>query len=439
MNRLIVALVSLFMCYAGMAETKIVERSAKHVPQWVGGENDGYLIVSVRAKTLSNAEEEALQKITEAIIKSVATYIDVAQTNVMSETVNNDKVESEDMFKKQTSIIAGHLPYLKGITLANASDIYWERKVDKKTKDEFYDYMVKYPFSAGERRKLIAQYDALDSQYEAELVNLEQGVERVSSSGEISAALSRLDTLGDFFVDGVRATRVRNLGKQYKELYKELSVDGEFISDNELVCGLQLKGNHFTVPNIGSVTSSCARIVSQSSTNDSRFIIKFNSEDCLGDEINTVTVMFRVGGQRIECTFEIDNINHRQSGPEFAISPQGTIYLNAESSSSADRTVTNITVRLTIDNRGGQKFGVKGLELKVPELASDIVIDNLDMSYSTKGIIQLNAFAEGTYRIVNTASSLTSFVTGVITIVNPETESVQRVRITLPYSTNWKL
>ena len=435
--RILLAVLSLSLAATAVAETKVLERSVKKAPAWVGTAEDGYLIVNVRAATLAAAQEEALQKITEQIVKTVASNVSVQQHNVMNETVNNGRIESNDSFTKSTAIIAANMPYLKGITLAKAADVYWERKMDKKTKQEFYDYAVKYPFPPSERRKLIYEYEELDKSKEAELDALEQELPDAMSTDAITQAVARLDALEEFFVDNVRLAKIKTLRKRYNDLYKDVTVYGTFTAKGELVCGLELHGYRFDVPSMGRVDSNCARILSTGKCDERQFKITFNSDDCLDDEVNTITVNFKVGGRNLAHSFTIPAAAQSDIPSSFDIVATGTVHLTAESSDTQARTVSNIDVRLSLDNKSGLKFGLKGIELRVPDLSTPIVLDNLDLVYTTKGVVQARAQAQGTFRVAERRKSTASFATGTATVVNPLTGAVERLRFTLPYTTNW--
>ena len=51
----------------------------------------------------------------------------------------------------------------------------------------------------------------------------------------------------------------------------------------------------------------------------------------------------------------------------FSVVPEGKLVLTADS--VADRKIFNINIRLTLNNRGGTPFGLKALELHVPEIS----------------------------------------------------------------------
>ena len=51
------------------------------------------------------------------------------------------------------------MPALQGFSITKAN-IYWERYINKKTKETCYDYYMLYPFSPEELQELIDEYNA---------------------------------------------------------------------------------------------------------------------------------------------------------------------------------------------------------------------------------------------------------------------------------------
>lgn len=118
--------------------------------------------------------------------------------------------------------------------------------------------------------------------------------------------------------------------------------------------------------------------------------------------------------------------------------PEGKLIFTADSVAAGTRKIFNINIRLTLNNRGGTAFGLKALELHVPDLSAPIVFDDIDAVYKTKGILQIKALAEGEFTALEKKKSAFSFVQGSMVLVNPLTGAVERVKLSLPYVTNWE-
>lgn len=425
----------LFATAAAEADTKVIERSAKKAPDWLGGAPEGCLIVTAEGATLSAAQENALNEIIERVIKAVASNVSLTQRNEAVEIVTDDGVQSSDSYTTSSVIRSANLPFIKGISLSKAADTYWVRVQDKKTKKEHYEYSVKYPLTRLELETMIAEFEELDKEREQELVSLEEAIASVAEYDAIKAAVGRLDALADYFVDPPRIARVQSAKTRYKDLYSSIVLSGAVVSDGKIKCALTLNGHklrYFAAP---TLRSNCASDLSFTNT-DGEYVITFNTQDCLPEEQNSVEVSFRINGRTLRRSFTIGAGAADGGSQEAQVFPTGRIYLTADSISAENETVSGLNVRLTLDNRGGTPFGLKSIELNVPGIATPVVFDDMDTLYSTKGVIQVKARAEGTLRLRPAAQA--AFINGRINIVDPATGGVRAIRLSLPYSTNWK-
>lgn len=415
------------------AQTKVVEKSAKKVPEWLNTAAEGYLVVSVRANSLAEGQTKALTEITERIIQSVASNVTVSKKNVLSEVNVNGSIESSDAFTQVSKIKSANLPFLKGISLSNAEEIYWEKVRDKATGKEHYDYSVKYPFSRSEQRKLIAEFEALDAEKVARYEALEQKISSIESVDEIGQAITELNTLSGYFFDDVRLSQVEGLTARYKQLYDALSLTGTFLENGKYQCQVLLDGNPVRVATKPKVTSNCAGQIGVRPA-DGMFVISYDAEDCLPEEENFLNISLVAGGKRLQHKAFLNEAGVGNTA--FSVVPEGKLILTADS--VAGRKIFNINIRLTLNNRGGTPFGLKALELHVPEISAPIIFDDIDGVYKTKGIVQIKALAEGEFTAGEKKNSAFSFVQGSVTFVNPQTGAVERTRLSLPYITNWE-
>lgn len=199
MKRLMWVICALLLAAGMNAQTKVMEKSAKKVPGWMNTAVDDYLIVSVTVGSLAEGQSKVLQEITERIIQAVANNVSVSKENVLSEVNTDGNIESSDAFMQVSKMKSANLPFLKGISLSNVEEIYWEKVQDKSTKKEYYNYSVKYPFSKAEQRKLVAEFEALDAEKVAQYKALEQKVHSIESVDEIKQAVLELNTLSEYF------------------------------------------------------------------------------------------------------------------------------------------------------------------------------------------------------------------------------------------------
>jgi hypothetical protein len=426
---------TLLLCLLSLniaAQPKVVERSAKKMPAWLNTAVDDYLVVSVTAASLAEAQSKVMNEITERIIRSVASNVSVASISFMSEVNNDGDIQSKDIFSQVSKIKSANLPFLKGISQGKIEDLYWEKLQDKKAGTVTYNYSVKYPFSSAEHRQLQREFEALDAEKSAQLKALEQKIGEIEAVEEIKQAIIQLSTLQEYFFDEVRLTEAKGLQERYRQLYNALSLTGTFLENGKYQCQLLLEGNPVSVSTLPRVTSNCASQISVRPT-DGSFLISYNAEDCLPEEENTLLIRLQIEGKRLE---QKAYLSEAGGGQTFSVVPEGKLILTADS--VAERVIHNINVRLTINNRGGLPFGLKAIELHVPELSTPLIFDDINAVYKSKGIVQIKALAEGEFTAREKKSSPVSFVSGSITVVNPQSGAVERLRISLPYVTNWE-
>ena len=418
------------------AQSKIIERSAKKVPAWLKGATEGSIVATVSAPTLGEAQDLALTDVTEQIIQSVALNITVTQTSEMSEVNTNGDIDSRDAFSRTSQIRAANLPFLSGITMAKAEEIYWVKLQDKNTKAEHYEYSVKYPFTAKEQRKLKEEFEALEAEKLAEYNDLESSIHDIESVDEIQARLIRLANLKAYYFDQNRINMVSGLEKRYKDLYNQLTVAGTFLTTGQYQCQMLLDGTPIRVSTAPKVKSNCATELTTRATGDGMFVIGYNAQDCVADDDNYLQITFTLEGKRIAHKAYL-NAAQGVGGGTFSVVPEGKVILSADSVDVAHRKVYDLNIRITVNNRGGTAFGLKAIELNVPEFSAPIVFDDVNATYRTKGIIQVRALAEGELTVLESRKSDLDYVQGALTLVNPETGAIERVRLNLPYVTNW--
>ena len=166
------------------------------------------------------------------------------------------------------------------------------------------------------------------------------------------------------------------------------------------------------------------------------FIVSYDAIDCLPEEENFLNILFRINGKRLEHKAFLTDAGGAIAST-FSVVPEGKLILTTDSVITGSRKLFNLNIRWTLNNRGGMAFGLKSIELHIPEISAPIIFDDIDGVYKTKGIIQIRALAEGEFTALEKKKTAFSFAQGSITLVNPQSGAVERVRLSLPYVTNW--
>ena len=92
------------------AQWKIVEKSKKEQPAWVGGAERNFLIVSAEATTLESAKDKSLLSLKEQVVGAIATHITSQTTQRRQEIVNGnnwDYIDSVSKTGKTSTVSVG--------------------------------------------------------------------------------------------------------------------------------------------------------------------------------------------------------------------------------------------------------------------------------------------------------------------------------------------
>lgn len=429
-RHILLTLIALALPLAASAQMKVYDRSSKRAPEWVNTAIDDYLIVSASGTTMQEAMQKALNEVTEQIIRAVANNVTVRQTNTMSETVTGSGIESSDVYTYLSSMNSANLPFLKGITLSKAEESYWEKLRDKRTGEERVDYWVKYPFPSWELDELIEEFEAIDAAKVREFEAIKSQLPSIASVEQIGRNIASLDALAAYFFDDVRSSEVQSLKQQYTALYGSLTVSGTTLDDGRYRCTVMLEGRPVSISTKPKVTSNCASGLDVEADNGA-FIISYDDSDCLPDEENYVEITFRIAGKRLVKRHLLDAADDAA----MSVVPEGRLYLTTDTVDG--RTLHNVTLRMTINNLGGTPFGLKSVELTLPDIPAPLVFDDIDKVYEAKGTIQVVLVAKGRFEAAEKRSGAFTFAQGAMVLADPTTGTLQRVRIYLPYETNW--
>lgn len=423
----------LALSFGSFAQFKVVEKSTKKAPAWYQQMVADYLIVSAHEPTLEEAQAACLQEVKKQIIQAVAQNITFSESSILSQKLEGDDItEFVDIYSSNTNVKAATVPFIQGISLSKVEDFYWEKLQNKKTKEIYYNYSIKYPFSQLELKKLVRDFEKRDKQYEAQLTELEEHLDNIESLEDIQASITKIAPLKEYFFDNMRRQRTQALEKSYRELYDMISIQGSNVEVGEYICQLILKGKPIAFATMPKLKSDCAsQLSARSADNGKEIHILYNADDCLETEENAVEATFRIGGKAVSHKFYID-----VAGQMMTVIPEGKVYLTAENQS--DSTLTNINIRMNLNSRYANTFTVQSLILEIPGCANTLIKNNIDIPYKGIGSYVLDVTAEGEWERTPIKKYQVAFVKGSMEIRNDKTNEVARVIINLPYVANWK-
>lgn len=283
------------------ADWKVIDRSDKHTPDWLGSISDDYLVVEVERPNLEEAQKAAELELARRIVSSVAISVDASSSAGGNEYMSDDSLSSSEYFEYDTRTASARLPFMKGISLARALDTYWELREDKKTKHRYVIFSVKYPLSKRELDDMHSEFEKLDAEKMAEFNALKDGISDVDSSQDIRLAIAKLGALQEYFFDKARIAEAKGLEKSYKNLYKALTLHSEIDTlRKQAVVSVLLNGHPFKSDANPKVTSECAGEIEVSHSDDGYdFIIKYDDKYCIEGEDNFLEFNLRLEGTRL--------------------------------------------------------------------------------------------------------------------------------------------
>lgn len=205
---------------------KVVDASAKRMPEWVNAVERDYLNVTATAGDIEEAKAAVIENVKKQIAQSIATRI-VAESNL-----STSAIQTGDSFNKtqslESSILSrtAKLPFIGEISLSKASDYYWEKRYYRSSGRYEYFYAVKYPFSEFEMKKLVTEYQEHDKELNDRIAEYQNNIDFITSIEEIGETLNSLRVfLSEFDTQDPRYNLVQGIANRYRQLYDQITVD----------------------------------------------------------------------------------------------------------------------------------------------------------------------------------------------------------------------
>lgn len=279
---------------------KVIERSSNIHPDWLSSNPQGFLVVEVEAPNMSLAKDKVIEELSTRIVMAVATNVTHSSYSE-GKTENIDgKISDSESFGFNTKIAAANIPFIKGISLSEAKDTYWEKCKEKKTDRIIYRYAILFPLPDSQLQSMRKEFEEKDNEKTKKLLRLKDNIDKVDSSLKIEQAIAELDELKEYFFDDVRRTEAEGLQKNYKHLYKGLTLKAEKPKGGKFNVMLLLNGNPFEATGVPTLKSNCAtRLQATPLPNGCGFEVIYDDIDCLSDEDNWIEVNLRMRDTRV--------------------------------------------------------------------------------------------------------------------------------------------
>ncbi len=434
----IIQLAAVLLCLGVSLETnaqiKVLEKSSKKPPAWLVSVGDDYFVSSNMGATLEQAQMLCLEDIKKQIISAVAENIKSESSQNTTQITNQSEiVEFNEEFLAKFETRSAVLPFINGISLSKAEAFYYEKTLDKSTKQERYSYSVLYPFSQSELNMLIRKFNEQDAQMEAELDALIEGMDVIESTEQIDAGLAKVEPLLNYFFDDVRIAKAQQTQAAYKKLYSMISLELVSSQPSEMVYVLMLDGSPISTQAKPQIRSNSATEIMYNSAPEKMVIVSYDDTGCIDGEENWIEVGYRLAYTPLKKKFypvmTTTPMNVRGVG-------EMTIMANKADSSGV---VNGVTLIFQLDNKSREDVILKGITLRVNEFSTPLNDNDLSIAL-TGGVVSLEIPYTKPLSVANSGSfskiTQLSFTKGHITLQNQNTGATESVPLVVKYTFN---
>jgi hypothetical protein len=268
---------------------RVIEKSEKLRPEWVYGISNDFVIVEGVGLTWDQAQDDALKKLKERIVSSVAVNIS-SETNmqVSEQTIDNMSKYSENT-EVITNISTDFFNSLKGISLSKSTAFYWEKMLYPE-KQKMVHYHIKYPFSQKELNELISEWEKTDKGFTAELDALEEKIQNSVSIAEMQELLDKTKALKEIF-GGTRKSRVALFETEINQHLSSLKFEVQKQTRGQIVIKLLSSDRYFKMTSDLVFESSCASLQDKKLIEDGFGLeINYDADFCYSEEKATISV-----------------------------------------------------------------------------------------------------------------------------------------------------
>ena len=382
MKKILVAL-TLLLGFGLVSQTyaqkaKVLEHQPKKKPAWVNSLVKDYIIVVASGSTLEDAQERAILKVKEHIISSVADNISSTSEYTLTEDTKSGDMSITENYKVATKTRAADIPFIKGISVNQVEEYYWE-KVSEKGGITFY-YHIKYPFTEFQLKKLIMEYERADRELTQQLEGFLARIDDAESIEELNQLSNIIKALSTSFIDvDNRKTKCNVAVSKISQMIKNVSIEAVGTSLGEIRFSLYTNGRIIktsTTPKVKS-NSDCAK-VSDIKPDGDEWIVKYTYDNCYDDPDNKITV--RCGSASRDFWFNVK---------ENSVDIYVTSDINLTGGTDNGETIEGCKCFIPVVSKYDSPFVIEKVVLNFGN-EIPIIIENIGQEFKGKGNHDLN-------------------------------------------------
>jgi hypothetical protein len=403
-NILLIAILSL--SFVPVEAQKVVESSERRAPKWINGLEKDYIIIVGTGSDVEKAKEDALIRIKEKIIRSVAENVQFESKMTRKEDMMNNISNYAENYESTTKSQASDVSFVKGIALNKAEEFYWEVLKNKDTDAIIAHYHVKYPFSEMELKKLVMAFEKMDRELSNQLNGILDDIPNMASVERMEGAIKELTQLEERFF-GPRKDQAATGISRIKTRLKSITVHPEINKLGEIVYSLRVGDQIVTAskkPNVFN-PGNCATITNVEPTKSGWKII-YDPQYCYEDPNNKITVRHAIRYNNLSHDFHFD-INDNK----VEVFMHSDILMNA--GNVEGDVAKDITMVFNLTSEFDSPFIIERITLKYDRV-SPISFDNINKTFSGKGDHELKLTLDKDLSVEEYSSKNTPMVNGLI-------------------------
>ena len=288
---------------------KLVEQSSKEKPAWLSeGTHKGYFMVQAnKVATLDEAKSNATLSLLNDIASSISVIVvgETVKDIVWEEVELNGQTQEQfiETIKTNTTTKISKIPALQGISIDLKGEIYWERYINKKTKESCYDYYILYPFSQFELEELVDAYNAQEKAINDKIESYRTALDKTDNIDAMLENISQMKAMKEEHKDEyAKVSKLETIIALYEKTIKDIYIEivDNYNKNNKGTLVIQLKHGEkvMKTKSLPKLGSECARDFNKRLDGD-KIVITFNTFDCYEQDDNYVDVRFTFGKRKL--------------------------------------------------------------------------------------------------------------------------------------------
>lgn len=403
------------------AKDKVVEKSGK-TPDWIMSAGKDQFSVFAQSDDMNMARDKCLEDIKQYIVNSISSNIVSVERSTVDSRNNDGLEEIYTTYSSDLKTAAAKLPFLTGISLSNAEEIYWEKCRRSSDKSYYYVYYVLYPFSTYERDMLIRKFLDYDRQKYDALISVRDSYSRISDVSQIDAGIRELVPLTEYFFDDVRRKEAESLMAAYRQAYSKISLVPGKHELGRFTYSLMLDGRDITCSAMPDLRSDTAVSLAVRPA-DGGYELTYDYSLCYPSDDNFVLISYRFPGADLRYRYEFDVREKERKAM-----PVGVLSIVAYQKDSTWKADVSVNVRSKTDD----SFDMGNMTFS---LGPSMDFNYTDMSpfYGrTTQILRFTTDIEGS----DVQMPLRGMVSGTVDVKSDG--KTERVTFTLPYKLEYR-